>query len=809
MIGQTLGHYRIMEQLGAGGMGVVYRAKDERLERDVALKILPAGTLADDEARKRFRKEALALSRLNHPNIATIHDFNSENSVDFLAMELIPGITLSEKLSSGPLAEGEVVRLGMQAAEALEAAHEQGLVHRDLKPGNIMVTPKGLVKVLDFGLAKLLRPTAAAAADKTLTLTSTQSLSGTLPYMAPEQLDGREADERTDIHALGAILYELATGRRLFAQNAPSQVVQAIIGQIPEAPSSLNPQVSRGLEQVILKCLEKDPALRYASARELVADFKRLETGNLSALIAARPRRREKPSLWQRPLPAALVALGLAGIAFALNLGGVRGLLAGRTAPPQLRSLAVLPLENLSHDPEQDYVAGGITDTLITELGQISTLRVRSRTSVMQFKKTEKTLPQIAKELNVDLVVEGSVLKSGDKMRITARLMNPAEDRQLWVKSYERGIGGFLILQSEIVQDITRQIGIRLGEEARFQLTKRKPVKPEALDVYLKGVYSGDAQYFHQAVKLDPDFALAYTKIANAYFFDGLFGDLPPREAFSKMKQAALMSLEKDDTLGEAHSYLALAWLHYDLDWPKAEKEFKRALELNPSLAYTHHLYAHYLMAMDRMEESMAEVKLSAELDPFANEMTLCFGWHCLGTADYDDAIEHARRGLQMDPTNAWAGVILGWAYEQKSMMKEAIAVLQNALTEWPDNSLPLAALGHAYGVSGRKKEAAEVLGKLLELSKRKFVPAYDIAAVFVGLGEKDQAFERLAKAFEERSGFLIYIKCDRRFDGLRSDPRYEALLKRIGLPPGAMKDSVHVTAVKNGMAPMGAPPMK
>jgi TolB-like protein/Tfp pilus assembly protein PilF len=492
----------------------------------------------------------------------------------------------------------------------------------------------------------------------------------------------------------------------------------------------------------------------------------------------------------------------VAGLLFALNIGGIRDFLTGRARTPQVQSLAVLPLENLSQDPEQKDFAVVMTDNLITELGQISTLRVRSLTSVMQYKKTEKSLPQIAKELNADMVVEGSVLRSGEKMRITARLINPAEDRQLWVKSYERDIGGFLVLQGEIARDITRQIGIRLNEEARFRLAKRRAVNPQAFDVYLKGVYSGDSEYFNQAIKLDPDFALAYTKIANGYFFSGLFGDVPPREAFLKMKQAALKALEKDDTLGEAHSYLALAWLHYDLNWTEAEKEFKRALELNPSLSYTHHLYAHYLMAMDRMEESMAEVKLASELDPFANDMSLCFGWHCLSTADYDEAIELARKGVQANPKNAWARVILGWAYEQKSMIKEAMVEFQGALDNWKDNSLPLAGLGHAYGIFGKKKEAQEILEKLLAMSKRKYVPAYDIAAVYVGLGEKDRTFEWLAKAFEERSGFLVYIKCDRRFEGLRSDPRYEALLKRIGLPLGAMKDSVSISRFNSGPHP-------
>jgi TolB-like protein len=782
MIGRTIGHYRIIEKIGAGGMGIVYRARDERLERDVAIKVLPAGSLADEEARTRFRREALALSRLNHPNIATIHDFNTEGDVDFLAMEFIYGITLEEKSRSGILPETGVVKIGRQAAAALEAAHEQGLIHRDLKPGNIMLTPKGLVKVLDFGLAKLLRP--QGPLDKTLTLQGSVSLTGTLPYMAPEQLEGGEVDERTDIHALGAVLYELATGRRRSPQEAPSQVIQAILHEEPAGPRSLRPEISEGLERIILKCLEKEPVRRYGSAGELIADLDRLETGDLSALVAGKARRGAGRKLWQRPLPVtSALAIGVASMLLALNVGGLRARLTGRGQTPGVQSLAVLPLKNLSQDPKQDYFADGITDSLVTELGQISTLRVISSTSAGRYKKTEKSLPQIAKELNVDLIVEGSVLRSGEKVRITAKLIHPADERQLWLNSYERNIGDVLALQSDLAADITRRIGIRLSEETRLRLTKRRAVNPQAMDVYLKGVYSGDTQYFEQAIKIDPDFALAYTKIASGYFYSGLFGDLPPREAFLKMKQAALKALEKDNTLGEAHGYLAVAWLHNDLNWTEAEKEFKRAFALNPSLAGIHHLYAHYLMAMNRTEESMAEVKLAQDLDPFSWDRSQCFGWHCLFTKGYDEAIEQARRGVQMNPKNAWAHVILGWSYEQKSMIKEAIGEFQSALSEWKDNSLPLAGLGHAYGISGQKREAQEILAKLLEMSKTTYVPAYDIAVVYMGLGESPQALDWLTKAYEERSGFLVYIKCDRRFDGLRSDRRYGELMARIGLP--------------------------
>jgi serine/threonine protein kinase len=785
MIGQTLGHYLLIEKIGAGGMGVVYKARDERLDRDVAVKVLPAGALADDEARTRFRKEALALSRLNHPNVATIHDFNTEGGVDFLAMEYISGVTLAE-MQTGGLPEAEVVRLGRQAAEALDAAHEQGLIHRDLKPGNIMVTAKGLVKLLDFGLAKLLRP--SGPVDKTLTFAASESFSGTLAYMSPEQLEGRPADQRTDIHALGIILYELATGKRLFAQEAPSQIVEAILHGKAEIPAMLDPGLSEGLERIIFKCLEKQPADRYASARELIADLGRLESGDLAGLTAGKTSRRSARSLWRRPVPlAAASALTLAALLFGLNVGGLRGLVAGRSKAPGVQSLAVLPLKNLSQAPDQDYFAEGITDSLITELGQVGSLRIISSTSVGQYKKTDKSLPQIAKELNVGLIVEGSVQRSGDRVKIMAKLIRPSDEKQLWGKSFERNVGDVLALQSEMAGDITREIGIRLSEETSLQLAKRRTVDPRALDAYLKGVYSGDTENFAQAIRIDPDFALAYTKLASAFFYSGLFGDIPPREAFSKMKAAALKALEKDDTLGEAHGFLAVAYLHNDLNWADAEKEFKRAFVLNPSLAQIHHLYAHYLMAMNRIDESLSEVKMAEALDPFSWDKSQCFGWHCLFAKGYDDAVMMALDGVRADPKNSWAHVILGWAYEQKSMIPEAIAELQAALTLWKDNSLPLAGLAHAYAASGRTKEAREILGKLLEMSKRTYVPAYDIAVVYEGLGDDAQAFEWLTKAYDERSGFLVYIKCDRRFDRIRSDPRFESLIQRVGLPLAAI----------------------
>ena len=764
MIGQIISHYKILEKLGEGGMGVVYKAHDTKLDRLVALKFLPAQLAASEQDKQRFTHEAKAASALDHPNICNVHEIDeTPDGQVFIVMAIYEGTPLNRKIEKGPLKIDEAVDVAIQAAEGLQAAHEKGIVHRDVKSSNIMVTDKGRAVIMDFGLAH------SRGMSK---LTKTGSTLGTVPYMSPEQARGEKVDHRTDIWSLGVVLYEMLTGQLPFRSEYQEAIVYSILNESPQPLTGMRSGIPMALEAIVNKCIEKNASDRDQHADELIVDLRRVRSQTSKEVVVPKPFLRAR---------SRMLIYGGAVVVLAVFVFLALPLFKGKNE--RITSLAVLPLENLSGDPEQEYFAEGITDALITELGQISALRVRSRTSVMKYKKTEKSLPEIAQELNADIVVEGSVLRSGEKVRITAKLIHAAEDRQLWVKSYQRDIGGFLLLQSEIVQDITRQIGIRLSEEVRFQLANRRAVNPKALDVYLKGVYSGDKEYFNQAIKLDPDFALAYTRIADGYFFSGLFGDIPAREAFLKMKQAALKGLEKDNTLGEAHSYLALAWLHYDLDWTEAEKEFKRALELNPSLAYTHHLYAHFLMARDRMEESIAEVRLASELDPFSSDMNLCFGWHCLSTKDYDEGIELARKGLMMNPNNAWAQVILGWAYEQKAMIEEALVEFQNALSNWKDGSLPLAGLGHAYGIAGKKKEAQEILEKLFEKSKRTYVPAYDIAAVYIGLGEKNQAFEWLFKALEERSGFVVYIKCDRRFDGLRPDPRFQDLLRRMNLP--------------------------
>src|SRR5229473_2515096 len=467
MIGQTFGHYRILEKIAAGGMGVVYRARDEQLERDVALKVLPSGTLSDDSARRHFRREALALAKLNHPNIETVYEFGSQDDLDFLVMEYVSGRTLAERLVRGALPEKEVIALGMQIVAAIEEAHERGIVHRDLKPANVAITARGQAKVLDFGLAKLLRPDDELTTDH---LTDSQAAAGTLPYMSPEQLLGEPVDARGDVYSIGVVLYEMVTGRRAFSGDLPSRVIDAIL---------------------------PGPA----------------------------------PPLWRRVLTPTVLGiaalLALAVTLTALNVSGLRDRLMGRARLPQIHSLAVLPLENLSHDPEQEYFADGMTEALITYIAKIRALRVTSRTSVMPYKGTKKPLSQIARELNVDAVVEGSVQRSGDRVRIDAQLIDARKDRNLWTESYQSDLSDVLELQGNVARDIAGDVRVQLTPEERAGLSATRSVKREAYEAYLHGLYSlnkrtphdlGKAiEYFQKAIDIDPAYALAYAGLADSY----------------------------------------------------------------------------------------------------------------------------------------------------------------------------------------------------------------------------------------------------------------------------------------------------
>jgi eukaryotic-like serine/threonine-protein kinase len=789
MVSQTLGHYRIVEKIGAGGMGEVYRAHDERLERDVAIKVLPAGTLADETARKRFRKEALALAKLNHPNIATIYDFDTQDGVDFLVTEYIPGITLSDRLASGPLREKEVARLGGQLAEGLAAAHDQQVVHRDLKPSNLRVTSDARLKILDFGLAKLLVPAADPA--QTRSVSETQGVSGTLPYMPPEQLSGESPDARSDIYGAGTVLYEMATGQRPFREQLATRLTDSILHQPPVPPRSVNSRVSPELERIILKCLEKEPENRYQSATELGIDLRRLGTTSTAApgVRAVLPSNsRQRFAVF-----AGIVSALLLGVLFALNVGGLRDRIEGRPARPQIRSLAVLPLDNFSRDPGQDYFSDGMTEVLTGDLSQVNGLRVISRTSAMSYKQSKKPLPQIARELNVDAVVEGSVLSSGGKVRITAQLIYAPADQHLWAKTYDRDLSDVLQLQSEVARKIADEIQITLTPQEELRLAGAQRVNPEAQDAYLRGRYYWEKgtpedqkksfDYFEQALEKAPRYAPAYVGIAEYYSYLPFFTSSTPDEAFPKAKAAVAKALELDDALAAAHAAQAYIKIYYDWDWAAGEQEFRRALSLDPNDADSHQMYSRFLASMGRIDEALAEIKRARELDPMSSVIKANIGVVYYFGRRYDQAFDELNGLLEKEPNFRVAHWGLGLVYEQKKMFPQAIAEFEKAGGLEKGGPNTVSSLGHAYGVTGNKRSAQKALNELKNSGKAGILAPYALAVVYAGLGEKDQAFDSLEKAERERITLLVYLKMDPRFENLHSDPRFQDLIRRMGFP--------------------------
>ncbi|MCI0402423.1 MAG: protein kinase [Acidobacteria bacterium] len=797
MIGETVGHYRILEKLGGGGMGVVYKAEDTRLARPVALKFLPDEVSQNEEAVKRFQREARAASALNHPNICTIHDLGEHEGRQFIVMELLEGQTLKHRIGGRPLEAGQVAQWGSQIADALDAAHSRGIIHRDIKPANVFTTERGQAKVLDFGLAKALRPVDEATATESLTRAG--ATPGTLPYMAPEQLRGRPVDARTDIYALGCVLYEMATGLRPFRAELGPELSSDILNKVPVPLGRLNPDLPAELERIVLKCLEKDPENRYQSAKELMVDLRRLATSSTSSTSSAQ----RLPPLGSAPSPSRRWVLGLALVTvpgllvylFFSNVGGLRERLLG-APPPQIDSIAVLPLENLSADPEEEYFVDGMTEELISQLAQISALKVISRTSVMQYKKARKPLPEIARELDVDAVVEGSVRRAGNRVRITAQLVHAPSDRHLWAKSYERDLSDVLTLQAEVAREIAHEVNVALTPQEQARFAAARPTNPEAHELYLKGRYYWNRRtedglrkslaYFQEAIEKDPGYALAYVGVADSYAMLGsdiVSSALPPHEARPLGKAAALKALELDPNLGEAHASLAAAYQYYDWDWAAAEREFRRAIELNPNYASAHQWYANHLVMFGRHSESLAEARRARELDPLSLIINVTFGWRFYFARRYDDAIEVHRKTVELDPDFILARVSLGRAYKQKGMYEAAIAEFRRALALSADNLDARAGLGQAYALSGNKLGAKNVLAQFEQMSKKRYVPAYYVAEVYVALGEKEAAFRWLEKAYEERSDWLVFIKVEPRLDPLRGDPRFADLVRRMNFP--------------------------
>jgi len=795
MVGQTLGHYRVLEQIGAGGMGVVYRAHDERLDRDVALKVLPADNFQDASARARLLREARTASRLNHPHICTVHEVDEADGHTYIAMELVEGQPLSLRLLSGPLEPGEVVRLGLQLADALAHAHEREVVHRDLKSANVVITREGRAKVLDFGLAKRIHEGAAgdATTQSQISLTQTGSVVGTLAYMAPEQLRGQPADARSDVWALGAVLYEMATGRLPFQGQTGFELSSGIMSQ-PPAP--LPGRVPVELKVIIERCLEKEPPRRYQRGGELRAALEAAQTSTV---------RLWKPwsyRLTKRRWPAlALASLVLVAVLVGLNLERTRTRLG--SGAPQIESLAVLPLVNASADPDVEYLADGITESLINSLSQVPNLAVMSRNAVFRYKGRETDAQAVGQTLKVQAVLTGRVVQRGDGLSISAELIEVRNNRHLWGEQYNRKLRDILAVQEDISTEISEKLRFRLTGEERKRLTKRYTQNTEAYQLYLRGRYHWNKknpegfnkgiEYFQKAIEADPNYAPAYAGLAALYnnLANYNFALVPPREAWAKAKAAAGKALQIDDTLAPAHASLALVAYQWEWDWSNAEKEFKRALELDPSSsstyepspASTYHWYSHYLMTMGRTEESFRAGRRALELDPLDLANNAHQGWHYLSTRNYDRAIEPLQKTIEMDPSFPVAQWYLGLAYEQKGAFQDAIAQFQNCVRITGGRPSMVALLGHAYAAANRRSEAQATLQQLSALSKQRYVPSYPIAVIYAALGQKDEAFAWLERAYDERDSWMDYLGLDPRLDGLRADPRFQDLLRRMNLP--------------------------
>lgn len=744
--GKTLSHYRLLEKIGEGGMGVVWKAHDQHLDRDVAIKVLSTGGTLDPTTRQRFRQEAHVLARLSHPGVATIFDFAAQDGVDFLVMEFVPGGTLQQRLHQGPIEIAEVIRIGSEIADALEGAHRQGFVHRDLKPANVALTQTGSAKLLDFGLARLLQGAQASTG-----LTQAGTILGSLPYMAPEQLLGEPDDARTDVYALGATLFELTSGRRPFTKDRSEALMFEILNSAPPSVRAMRQEAPLELERLIAACLSKDRGQRPASAR-FVADALRALRDGSTAEIHTPP------------------------------------------ASDVIRSIAVLPLENVSRDPAQEYFADGMTEALISDLARIKALRVISRTSAMKYKGVQRSLPEIARELNVDAILEGSALLVGNRVRISVQLISARTDETLWSDRYNRQLEDVLDLQSEVAGAVAKEIAVQITPREARELAKRTVVHSEAHVEYMKGRHSIAAfspqaiiigiRHLEHALQLDPSFGPAWASLAQSHITRAERGMAPASEALAQAEAAARKALSLDETLGEAHAAIGVYRSHHR-DLPGARASLERAIELNPGIARTYSSLGAVLYCSERHAEAIAAMLKAQSIDPFSMIIHTAVGDAYYYAREYEKSVVYYRMAIELDPRFDGAHTDLARSLEALGHFDEARAQYEEGRRLSGGVAGPSIGLAHLEISRGNRDEGRRMLLELVDSRATRVVSAWGIATLYARLEERDEAFRWLDVAVEDQATGLIFLRVHPRLDAIRDDPRYHAILERVGLAPG------------------------